>query len=211
MNTDFIFIMMKDDAYDSWEMPHLPLPVRVGELTESLKNGHLDNALLVSCLQDYLTHNPQEEERYRSMLAKLAFWAGIGLLRRGMPLDLLAARPFFEIANQHEPGNVETLCRLAVTWYYSDYEEFTRIMGEAIMIAIKDDRQMEDPFPLMTVAYHYFNLREYESGELVWLGFTYDRFHRLTPPEQQAFREKILRIGLENNYHAFLDWFFQRR
>jgi hypothetical protein len=80
---DPTFICLKESIYREFEIPALPFPVNESTLTNSLEKGVITFPEFMDDLIEYLEDNPEENEKYRPILSRICFQAGVDEGRAG--------------------------------------------------------------------------------------------------------------------------------
>jgi tetratricopeptide (TPR) repeat protein len=109
--TDFQFITLPAEFFESKGMPVLPLPVRPAMQAEIYSPEGIAIDRLVDELQLYLAEHPEQDDFYRQVLGALAVYAGIDLGKRGATGRAVF---YFELALEIRPADHYLRANLAV-------------------------------------------------------------------------------------------------
>jgi len=109
-------VQMTDEFYQELQIPNLPLPISVENLTNGLNSDSFSFAIMADGLADYLADNPEEVIRYSQIVARIAFQAGVAEGQQGKHED---ASYYFTLAKQYEPYNVNIVSALALSYLNS--------------------------------------------------------------------------------------------
>ena len=99
----FALIQFKPEFLDQLGLPHLPLPVRVDRTAARLQEGQIAVGELLAELLLWLAETPAEKERYRPVLARLGYLAGVNA---GNAKDPISAIGFFRISLDADPNDL---------------------------------------------------------------------------------------------------------
>jgi len=70
--------MLKDEFYNEYNIPKVPIPIKSEELGNSMGSGGLSFPVIVDNMIGFLEEEPSELENYRVPLATLSYYAGMG-------------------------------------------------------------------------------------------------------------------------------------
>ncbi len=82
MSDSFAFIMLKDEFYDEYNIPKLPIPLKVERPGKSLETSGMSFPQMVDNLIAFLEEEPAEVENYRILLSTMSYYAGTGEISR---------------------------------------------------------------------------------------------------------------------------------
>jgi len=78
MSDSFAFIMLKDEFYEEYNIPKLPIPFKVEGLGKSFEIGGMSFPQIVDNLMAFLEEEPAKLENYRVLLSTMSYYAGTG-------------------------------------------------------------------------------------------------------------------------------------
>jgi len=70
--------MLKDEFYEEYNIPNLPIPLKVEGLGKSLETSGMSFPQMVDNLIAFLEEEPAELEKYRVLLSTMSYYAGTG-------------------------------------------------------------------------------------------------------------------------------------
>jgi len=103
-------VMMQPEFYQRLELAEVPLPVPVSEVDAVTRHNQWTPNNMLENLRYYLLANEGETDKYRSIIVRLAYEAG---LLEGLHGDIERADYYFSIANNYGRGNLNVIVRVA--------------------------------------------------------------------------------------------------
>jgi hypothetical protein len=108
MKDDWCMFIGKDELYEEYKIPKLPLPMKPDDLPSTLESGSIPIPLLVDNLIEYITENPEEREAYSPVIAGLAYQAGIA---GNKPSERTGVVNYLRIAREYDPLSLPVIIK----------------------------------------------------------------------------------------------------